>query len=109
MSTTTGNFSSRATAASCRTRNTHDAAGGTTAPLQDIAYIGITPIIGSYTQCAAMLDHIGTVLGTQGIMLIFPECLAGLQEFGECVLPLMRTAQLAPPARPVHTPLITDH
>jgi pyrimidine oxygenase len=74
-----------------------DAAGGTAALLQGIAYIGITPIIGSYAQCAAVLDHIGTVPGTQGIMLIFPECLAGLQEFGECVLPLMRTAQLASP------------
>jgi hypothetical protein len=30
-------------------------------------------------------------------MLIFPECLAGLQEFGEHVLPLMRTVKLAPP------------
>jgi pyrimidine oxygenase len=74
-----------------------DAAGGTAAVLQGVAYIGITPIIGSYAQCAAVLDHIGTVPGTQGIMLIFPECLAGLQEFGERVLPLMRTAQLAPP------------
>jgi hypothetical protein len=31
-------------------------------------------------------------LARQGIMLIFPECLAGLQAFGERVLPLMRTA-----------------
>src|SRR5215831_10003594 len=77
-----------------------DAAGGTAALLQGIAYIGIAPIIGSYAQCAAVLDHIGTVPGTQGIMLIFPECLAGLQEFGERVLPLMRTAKLAPPRAP---------
>jgi len=46
------------------------------------------------------LDRIGTVPGTQGIMLIFPEYLPGLQEFGERVLPLMRTAQLAPPRPP---------
>jgi pyrimidine oxygenase len=74
-----------------------DAAGGTAAVLQGVAYMGATPIIGSYAHCAAVLDHIGTVPGTQGIMLIFPECLAGLQEFGERVLPLMRTAKLAPP------------
>jgi pyrimidine oxygenase len=74
-----------------------DAAGGTASALQGISYIGITPIIGSYVQCAAALDHIASVPGTQGIMLIFPECLAGLQEFGEWVLPLMRTAKLAPP------------
>ena len=43
-----------------------DAAGGTAAALQGVAYIGITPIIGSYAQCAAVLDHIGTVPGTQG-------------------------------------------
>ena len=77
-----------------------DAAGGTAAVLQGIAYIGITRIIASYTQCAAILDSIGTVPGTKGIMLIFPECLAGLQAFGERVLPLMRTAKLAPPRAP---------
>jgi len=67
------------------------------AALQAVAYIGITPIIASYEQCAAILDRIGSVPGTKGIMLIFPECVAGLQEFGERVLPLMRTAKLAPP------------
>jgi pyrimidine oxygenase len=77
-----------------------DATGGTAAALQGIAYIGITPIIASYTQCAAILDRIGAVPGTKGIMLIFPECLEGLQTFGERVLPLMRTARLAAP-RPV--------
>jgi pyrimidine oxygenase len=74
-----------------------DAAGGTAAVLQDIAYIGITRIIASYAQGAAILDRIGTVPGTKGIMLIFPEYLTSLQEFGERVLPLMRTAKLAPP------------
>jgi pyrimidine oxygenase len=74
-----------------------DAAGGTASVLQGIAYIGITPIIGSYAQCAATLDHIASIPGTKGIMLIFPECLAGLQECGERVLPLMRTAKLASP------------
>ena len=77
-----------------------DAAGGTAAALQAVAYFGITPIIASYAQCAEILDRIGTVPGTKGIMLIFPECLAGLQEFGERVLPLMRTAKLAPPRAP---------
>jgi len=46
--------------------------------LQGIAYIGITRIIASYAQCAAIPDSIGAVPGTKGIMLIFPECLAGL-------------------------------
>src|SRR6266702_4239945 len=55
-----------------------DAAGGTAAALQGVAYFGITPIIASYAQCAEMLDRIGTVPGTKGIMLIFPECVAGL-------------------------------
>jgi pyrimidine oxygenase len=77
-----------------------DAAGGTAAALQAVAYFGITPIIASYAQCAEIFDRIGTVPGTKGIMLIFPECLAGLQEFGERVLPLMRTAKLAPPRAP---------
>ena len=73
-----------------------DAAGGTASALQGIAYIGITPIIGSYAQCAATLDRIASVPGTKGIMLIFAEYLAGLQEFGERVLPLMRTASWHP-------------
>jgi pyrimidine oxygenase len=77
-----------------------DASGGTAAALQAVAYFGITPIIASYAQCAVILDRIGAVPGTKGIMLIFPECVAGLQEFGERVLPLMRTAKLAPPRVP---------
>ena len=75
-----------------------DTAGGRRA-LQAVAYIGITPLIASYAQCAAILDRIGAVPGIKGFMLIFPECLAGLQEFGERVLPLMRTAKLAPHGR----------
>jgi pyrimidine oxygenase len=47
-----------------------------------------------------ILDRIGAVPGTKGIMLIFLECVAGLQEFGERVLPLMRTAKLDPPRGP---------
>jgi pyrimidine oxygenase len=77
-----------------------DASGGTAAALQAVAYFGITPIIASYEQCAVILDRIGAVPGTKGIMLIFPECVAGLQEFGERVLPLMHTAKLDPPRAP---------
>ena len=77
-----------------------DAAGGTAAALQAVAYIGITPLIASYAQCAAILDRIGAVPGIKGVMLIFPACLAGLQECGERVLPLMCTATLAPPRTP---------
>jgi pyrimidine oxygenase len=71
-----------------------DVAGGTAAALQAVAYFGITPIIASYEQCAVILDRIGAVPGTKGIMLIFPECLEGLEVFGERVLPLMRTARV---------------
>jgi pyrimidine oxygenase len=77
-----------------------DAAGGTAAMIGNIAYTGMRRIIASYAQCAAILDRIGAVPGTTGIMLIFPECVAGLQTFGERVLPLMRTAKLAPPRTP---------
>jgi pyrimidine oxygenase len=86
-----------------------DALGGTATALQGVAYIGITPIIASYAQCAAILDRIGAVPGTKGIMLIFPECLEGLQVFGERVLPRMRTAKLAPPRPPRRNsvPLLT--
>ena len=43
-----------------------DATGGTASALQAVAYFGITPIIASYTQCAAILDRIGAVPGTPG-------------------------------------------
>jgi hypothetical protein len=33
-------------------------------------------------------------------MLIFPECLAGLQEFGERVLPLMKNVRLETAQQP---------
>jgi pyrimidine oxygenase len=74
--------------------------GGAPAAIQAVAYNAITPIIASYAQCAEILDRIGTVPGTKGIMLIFPEYLAGLQEFGERVLPRMRTVKLASPRAP---------
>ncbi len=77
-----------------------DATGGTAAALQGVAYFGITPIIASYAQCAAILDHIGSVPGTKGIMLIFPECEEGLRVFGDRVLPLMHTVKPAPTAAP---------
>jgi pyrimidine oxygenase len=77
-----------------------DTPGGAASVLQAMAYMGITPITGSYAQCAETLDRLGSVPGTKGIMLIFPECLAGIQEFGERVLPLMKNVKLETAQRP---------
>jgi len=62
--------------------------------------MGTTPIIGSYAQCAETLDRFGSMPGNKGIMLIFPQCLAGLQEFGERVLPLMKNVKRETAQRP---------
>ena len=58
-----------------------DAVGGTAAALQGMAYIGITPRRSLRHTRSAPRDstRIGAVPGTKGIMLIFPECLEGLQ------------------------------
>ena len=77
-----------------------DNAGSAASVLQAMAYMGITPIIGSYAQCAETLDRFGSMPGNKGIMLIFPECLAGLQEFGERVLPLMKNVKRETAQRP---------
>jgi pyrimidine oxygenase len=67
---------------------------GSIAQLKGAAFMGFTKIVGSYAQCAEQLDEAGAIEGTTGMMLIFPECLQGLQEFGENVLPLMHNATL---------------
>ena len=80
-----------------------DNAGSAASVLQAMAYMGITPIIGSYAQCAETLDKFASMPGNKGIMLIFPECLTGLQEFGERVLPLMKNVKLKTAQQPEAT------
>ena len=47
-------------------------------------------LVGSYGLGAAMLDELATVDGVAGVMLTFDDFTAGLDAFGERILPLMR-------------------
>jgi pyrimidine oxygenase len=46
-------------------------------------------LVGSYESVARMLDEAGAVEGTGGIMLVFDDFIAGMDEFGQRIQPLM--------------------
>lgn len=50
-------------------------------------------IIGSFEEVAAMLDEMGEVPGTGGVMLTFDDFLEGIDKFGKYVQPLMKSRQ----------------
>jgi len=47
-------------------------------------------LVGSYASVARMLDECATVPGTKGIMLTFDDFLAGMDQFGQHIQPLMK-------------------
>jgi pyrimidine oxygenase len=47
-------------------------------------------LVGSYSSVARMLDECATVPGTKGIMLTFDDFLAGMDQFGQHIQPLMK-------------------
>ena len=48
-------------------------------------------LVGSYASVAGMLDEAAAVPGTKGIMLTFDDFLIGMEQFGQCIQPLMAT------------------
>jgi len=46
-------------------------------------------LVGSYRSIARMLDELGSIPGVDGVMLSFDEFVAGIDNFGRYVLPLM--------------------
>ncbi|MBV8187283.1 MAG: pyrimidine utilization protein A [Alphaproteobacteria bacterium] len=54
-------------------------------------------LIGSYASVARMLDECASLPATKGIMLVFDDFLAGMEQFGQRIQPLMhcRRANLA--------------
>lgn len=50
-------------------------------------------LVGSYTKIASMLDEISEIQGTKGIMLVFDDFLAGLDNFGKKIQPLMKSRE----------------
>lgn len=47
-------------------------------------------LIGSWSKVAGLLDEAAEIAGTKGIMLVFDDFLAGLDNFGEKIQPLMK-------------------
>jgi len=50
-------------------------------------------IVGSYANCARMLDEAASMQGVKGLMLTFDEFLTGMDKFGERIQPLMACRQ----------------
>ncbi len=50
-------------------------------------------LVGSYASVARMLREAAAVPGTKGIMLCFDDYLSAMDEFGERILPLMRSRE----------------
>jgi pyrimidine oxygenase len=50
-------------------------------------------LVGSYETVAGMLDEIAEVDGTKGIMLVFDDFLAGIEDFGTRIQPLLKCRQ----------------
>jgi len=46
-------------------------------------------LVGSYANIARMLDEAASVPGTKGIMLTFDDFIVGMDQFGQCIQPLM--------------------
>jgi len=55
--------------------------------------INMGTLVGSYANVARMLDEIATVPGTEGILLTFDDFVQGIENFGQCIQPLMKTRQ----------------
>ena len=58
----------------------------------------IGTFVGSYAKVAAMLDEAAAIPGTKGIMLVFDDFLAGLDDFGTKIQPLMTCRSNVPAA-----------
>ncbi|MEU8850759.1 pyrimidine utilization protein A [Streptomyces sp. NPDC048564] len=50
-------------------------------------------LVGSYEAVAGMLDEIAEVDGAKGIMLVFDDFLAGIEDFGTRIQPLLKCRQ----------------
>jgi pyrimidine oxygenase len=55
----------------------------------------IPHLVGSYRRIARHLDLVGTYAGLDGVVLTFPEFVSGVGDFGERIMPLMRTRRRA--------------
>ncbi len=52
--------------------------------------INMGTIVGSFENVAKMLDEIGEIKGTEGILLTFDDFIQGVEDFGQRIQPLMK-------------------
>jgi pyrimidine oxygenase len=52
--------------------------------------INMGTIVGSFENVAKMLDEIGEIDGTEGILLTFDDFIQGVENFGQKIQPLMK-------------------
>ena len=50
-------------------------------------------LVGSYANVARMLDEAAAMPGVKGIMLTFDDFIAGMDNYGQRIQPLMRCRQ----------------
>ena len=55
--------------------------------------INMGTLVGSYANVAKMLDEIGQIQGTEGILLTFDDFIQGVEDFGQRIQPLMQCRQ----------------
>ena len=48
-------------------------------------------LVGSYESVARMMDEVATVPGTAGVLLTFDDFIAGVENFGTRIQPLMKS------------------
>ena len=52
--------------------------------------INMGTLVGSYENVAKMLDEIGEIQATEGILLTFDDFIQGVEDFGQKIQPLMK-------------------
>lgn len=59
--------------------------------LQNIFALNIGKIVGSHASVAQQLDELAAINGLKGVMCIFDDFIAGTEDFGQKVMPLLRS------------------
>lgn len=52
--------------------------------------INMGTLVGSYESIAKMLDEIGSIEGTEGVLLTFDDFIQGVEDFGQKIQPMMK-------------------
>lgn len=78
-----------------------DVDGETAKKLQGQAFMGIQPVIGSYQTVASFLDRLADETSVDGVLFTFPDFVDGVTQFGERIMPLLKSRKAAQPLQTV--------